>query len=129
MRKPRLALGAPEQVALEPERQSLRALVLGEDEHADAARLAVAAHLEDGRLRLGAADAQSVRHLVDPGARLAAEKGEREVQFVARNDASALEAGLPLGDRVESRVGKTKAAEEPDCLIAFDPSALCHAEL
>jgi hypothetical protein len=127
VRKPRFALDAAEQVALKPQSEPLRSLVLSEDEHADAAGLPVSRHAERERANAGAAALQRLDHLGQPAARLPAEKGEREVQVVARNDSLALETRLPDGDRVHRVVGKAQAAEEPDLLIALDLSGAGHA--
>src|SRR5262245_3396318 len=131
VRKPatRLATVEPErlearvQVCCEPVRI---APVLLEDEHADAPRLAVAGHPE-GRLfdprgcvteRLG-----DVGELPN---RARAEEGQRDVQFRARDDSSAQLGSLPALELVERAVGKAKAAEESEAIMASDASRRAH---
>src|SRR5262249_36031627 len=115
VREPAVALGLAEQVALQPERQPLRALVPREDEHGDAACLAIPPELERRRRRLRAAAGQRVDDLGHPRLGLAAEEGEGEVEVVARDGPpSRAEAGLPGCDRVGGLAGEPEPAEEPE---------------
>ena len=67
--------------------------------------------------------AQRLDDLVQPRARLPAEKRERDVEVVARHDrARASSRACHATIASASVVREPKAAEEPDLLIAFDPS-------
>ena len=128
MRKPRLALDAPEQVALKPQGEPLSAFVLSrEHEHADAASLAVSRQFEPERADALAALLQSLDHLGQAGARLPPQKGEREVQVVAWDDSPAGEPCLPGDDAVQCILGKAQAEKEPDLLIALDLTGAGHS--
>src|SRR5207237_2486872 len=108
-------LEAGEEVVGEGRRPSV---LVGEDEHADAARLAVARDGKDGPLDSGGRLAEGGADRRHHARRTAAQKRERDVEVRAddRADAAALGqlAPAPGDEAVEDVVRKPEPAEEPD---------------
>src|SRR5215216_4453966 len=131
MWKPRTLFAPTDADRLEPLLQLLSnparaAVLLGEDEHADAARLAVANGFECGSWSTLGGRPQGVddgrQLLAGPGA----EERERDVEVLARDDAPAEVLGLPLDDPVDDGGGQGKAAEESKAIMASDAIASTH---
>jgi hypothetical protein len=84
-----------------------------EDEHADAARLAVPARREHDLPSVSRGRLEGDRDRRQLGGRPATEEGERDVEMLAGNDPPVAEMlALPGANPVEDVVGQTEAAEE-----------------
>ena len=111
--------------------ESGRALVLVfEDEHPHAPGLAVPGDGESRASRAHGALLQGGYQSGEFRARARAEKGEGDVQVLARDDASAgKRPARPVLERGRNLVRKSKSEEEPETLIALDGSAAVHADM
>ena len=135
MGKPRPALRGvhPEllETALQPtgERRRLAAPI-GEDEHADGARLPVAHRLELERSRRGSLVAQRAQDRLEGAPRLSAEEGQRDVEALHPPDVCSPMRGVQLAPADELRddvVGELERQEEPEAFISIDGSRSAHA--
>ena len=127
MREPRPSLFAVQprglQVRLQIGRERCRtAALVGEDEHGDAAGLAVASGRKDDLPGPRGGLAERVADLGKPRQVDAAEEGQRDVQVLTPDEAAAArELFLPRDKLVEHAGGQPQGAEEPD------PSTAVHA--
>src|SRR2546425_118546 len=96
-----------------------------EDEHGQAARLAVAAGSEDDLRSGGGGLPQGPRDRVDLFRRPMAEEGERDVQMVAAEcpGLGGQILALPADERIDCLVRQTERAEEPEPFTALDASS------
>ncbi len=124
MREPRAPLALVHAELLEPCLQVVRerrgaTTGIVEDEHPDAARLAVSHRREPDPACARSRFAQHSDDRVELLCRPVSEKSERDVQVIARDDPHALQLGaLPRLDLVESVAGKPEREEEPQSFIA-----------
>src|SRR5215211_446139 len=131
MRKPRTLFAPIDADRFEPLLQLLRdpvraAVLVGEDEHADAARLAVANGFEYGSWRTPRGCPHGIGDGRQLGAGPGAEERERDVEVLARDDAPTELLALPLNDSVQDGGGQGKAAEESKAIIALDATGSSH---
>src|SRR5436309_3829 len=128
VREPRPALALVQAEPLKPSVEILgksrrAAVLVGEDEHPHAARLAVAGGREDGRLDCGGGVAKGSGDRRHVARRTAPEKRERDVEARTRDTAEAGPLGklaaTPGDKSVEDVVGKAQRAEEPKPSIAL----------
>jgi hypothetical protein len=115
---------------VEVTRQLPRGTVLVvEDEHPDAARLAVAAFAEDDRSRPGRGRLEFGPDRLDFVERPRSEEGERNVEVVAEDGSirTGRQELLPGDEAVEHVFGQGESAEEPDRVIALDATSSIHA--
>jgi len=99
-----------------------------EDDHAGAAGLTVAGRREADLARLRGSLAKHFDDRSELAGRSVAEKGERDVQMPAWDDAHAGELPLlPVLDLVENVVGRAQREEEPESFISRQASGPGHA--
>src|SRR5438132_3612329 len=116
----------PLQTLVQVARQGRRpALLVVEDQHADAARLAVAMGREDDLRSRGGRLPQGTRDRVDLFRRSMAEEGERDVQMVAAECPSlgGQILALPADERFDCLVRQSERTEEPEPFTALDASS------
>src|SRR5918912_1443921 len=136
VRKPRPLLALVDAELLEPQMEGVRhgrrpVFLVGEDEHPDAAGLAVAGYVEAGRSRCRgrlpkcSCDRRHLRRRPPP------EEGERDVEVRPDDPPHASPLGKlapsPLDEAVEDVVGKAQGAEEPEERMAFEATWRTHA--
>ena len=118
MREPGTGLADVEPERLEPlvqtdcQRRGPPLLVV-EDEHADAAGLAVAAHPEHDRARdARRGRTESPADSLDVARGAVSEEREREVQALGRDDPAAVQLGVLPGDERGDRLGGSRRAQK-----------------
>jgi hypothetical protein len=120
MRKPRTPLTPIHAEPFEPlpdpvgEKRRAPALV-GEDEHADAPRLAVTGRREHGRLDRGARLTDGTEDALDVASRSAAEEGDRDVKVLGRDEANAgdgADLGLAPANEALDRIRRQRQTNE-----------------
>jgi hypothetical protein len=96
------------------------------DEHADAPRLAVVLHREDGPPSAPSSLPQRPHDGLEVRGRPGAEKGHRDVQVLGRDDPAAAPelARLPGNEALDRVVGQAERAEEPKAFTALDGSGI-----
>ena len=134
MRKPWAALRGvqpePLQTTLQPAGKGRRPSArVGEDEHADGARLAVAHGLELERIRRGGLLAESMEDAFERAPWPSAKKRERDVE--ALDGACGILPGVevlldPANEFGNDVVGKLEREEEPETVISLDGSRSAH---
>jgi hypothetical protein len=136
--KPRTALTLVDTQALEPAMHVLgqrgrTALVVCKDEHADAARLAIAVDVQRGRPSAGRCLAERGRDRRELLHRAPTEERKCDVQVLARHDSNVRRSrecvALPLAQTVERVLRQAQCEEETDSLTTLDASREIHAEL
>src|SRR5213592_434818 len=107
------------------------AVLVVEDDHPDAARLAIAALAEHDRPRSGCGCFELGPDRLDLARRPRAEEGQGDVEVGARDGSmgAGRKAGLPGDEAVEHVVGQGESAEEPDRVIALDATSGTHARM
>src|SRR5436190_2513863 len=120
------------QAAVEVARNARGAAVLVvEDEHPDAPRLAVPANVEHGPRGADSRAAQTGCDVTEPPRACVAEKRERDVDVLARHDPHVVDAGedgpLPHGEPLENVVSDPQGAEQPDPFIRNEATREGHA--
>ena len=129
MRKPRALLGLVHPEPLEPPVEMLREArrafpLVGQDEHPDAAGLAIAHDREASRSSTCGRLAERFRDRRHVRGRPPPEEGQRDVEVRPSDPADPMLlrelASPPVDEAVEDGVGKTQGAEEPERRIAFE---------
>ena len=133
MRKPWAALRGvqpePLQTALQPACEGRRPPArIGEDEHADGARLAVAHGLELERIRPGRFLAESTEDAFERTPGPSAQERERDVEALdgACGIRPCAEVLAPANELRDDVVGKLEREEEPETVIFLDGSRSAH---
>jgi hypothetical protein len=125
VRKPGAPLPFVHAQALEPRGEPIgeaagAAVLVVQDDHADAAGLAVASRGEDRPLRLARGGAELADDSRNVARRAAAEEGEREVEVLGGDDSGVTDAGerlpLPGGEALDGVVGERESEEETKAL-------------
>jgi len=97
-----------------------------EDEHADASRLAVPEGSERRSRRTLGARSQRVDDGGQISPRSRAEERERDVEIPSRDDPPGEVLSLPTDDPIECAGGQREAAEESKAIMAADASGVIH---